>query len=257
MRKKLTLCGTLLHLVCGVSLPRTVRRLCHGPCQSAVRSSWRRAFVHIHKHRLRSNHCRHSYGHCEQTRWAARCERCAPRTQTCSWGSPKRPGFEWRSSSNGRLSTDADFEQVLLHATVAKTWRRNTLLGTLRYDATISGSAPAYREFRMGGFRDLFGLTRNELSAQNAARVGLSYFHEVGNFARFPAFAGINLERGNAWNDRHSVHFEDAVAGASLWAGVETPIGPVYLAVGRADDARNAVYLSLSGARSKRFEPGS
>jgi NTE family protein len=156
--------------------------------------------------------------------------------------------IEWRSSSTGRFSAEADFEQVLLAAMAARTWKRHTLLGTFRYDATVSGTAPLHSQFRVGGFRDLSGLTRNELSGQNAARVGLSYFSQIGHFARFPAFAGISLERGNVWDDRHAVSFDDAIAAGSLWAGIATPIGPVYLATGRTDDGRSAVYFSLGGA---------
>jgi NTE family protein len=156
--------------------------------------------------------------------------------------------IEWRRSSTARLSAGADFEQVLLGATVARTWKRHTGVGTFRYDATVSGAAPLHSQFRVGGFRDLSGLTRNELSGQNAARVGLSYYSQVGHLARFPAFAGISLERGNVWDDRHAVSFDDAIAAGSLWVGIATPIGPVYLAAGRTDDGRSAVYFSLGGA---------
>jgi len=44
----------------------------------------------------------------------------------------------------------------------------------LRYDATINGQAADSRLFRMGGFFDLSGLNRNQLSGQHAARLGLS-----------------------------------------------------------------------------------
>jgi NTE family protein len=155
--------------------------------------------------------------------------------------------LELRSSRTARLSADADFEQVLVRAAVAKTWRRHTLLTTFRYDATVSGTAPLHSQFRVGGFRDLSGLTRNELSDQNAARVGVSYYREIGDFALFPVFTGVSFERGNVWTRHSAMSFGDAIAAASLWLGVATPIGPVYLAAGRTDDGRSAVYLSLGG----------
>jgi NTE family protein len=153
--------------------------------------------------------------------------------------------IEWRRS---RLSGDGDLDQLLTHAAAAHTWGRHTLLGTFRYDATMSGDAPLHSWFRLGGFRDLSGLTRGELSGRNAARVGMSYYREIGDLARFPAFAGVSLERGNVWDERHDMSYDDAIAAASLWAGIATPIGPVFLGAGRTDDGRSAVYLSLGGA---------
>jgi NTE family protein len=118
----------------------------------------------------------------------------------------------------------------------------------LRYDATVSGTAPAHSLFRVGGFRDLSGLTRNELSGQNAGRIGVTYYREIGDLALFPAFAGVSFERGNVWDDRRGVSFRGAIAATSVWAGIATPIGPVYLGAGRTEDGRRAVYLSLGAA---------
>jgi NTE family protein len=151
--------------------------------------------------------------------------------------------LEWRSARS-----DRDFEQVSLRTQAARTWRRQTLLATLRYDATVSGEAPLYGLFRIGGFRDLSGLARNELAGQNAARVGLSWYRRIGNLAMFPAFAGFTFERGNAWNRRSDISYADAIGAASIWAGISTPIGPVYLGSGRTQDGRDSVYLSLGGS---------
>jgi NTE family protein len=121
------------------------------------------------------------------------------------------------------------------------------LLATLRYDATVSGAAPLHSQFRLGGFRDLSGLARNELSGQNAARLGLSWYRRIGNLSMFPAFAGVTLERGNVWDERQAIGYRGAIGGASLWGGISTPIGPVYLGAGRTGDGRDSVYFSLGG----------
>ena len=107
--------------------------------------------------------------------------------------------LEWRASRQRLLDADADFDQLLLAASYAKTWGRHTVLTTLRYDATISGTAADSRLFRMGGFFDISGLNRNQLSGQHATRLGAAYYRRIGNLALFPAFAGVSLELGNAW----------------------------------------------------------
>jgi NTE family protein len=155
---------------------------------------------------------------------------------------------EWRRSSPTALGADEPFTQLLARASVAKSWRRHTVLGALRYDATTSGTAPLYARFRMGGFRDLSGLDRGQLTGQQAARAGVSYYRAFGDSMLFPAFAGITVERGNVWEKRSDVSFGAAIAGVSVWAGIGTPVGPVYLGTGRTDDGRSAVYLALGGA---------
>jgi NTE family protein len=38
---------------------------------------------------------------------------------------------------------------------------------------------------------------------------------------------------------------DDTIFGASLWAGVSTPVGPVYVGVGRAEGGDHAFYVFL------------
>lgn len=153
--------------------------------------------------------------------------------------------LEWRGSRSASLSADVDFDQLLVDAAYAKTWGRHTLLTTLRYDATISGQAPLDRLFRFGGFLDLSGLSQNQLSGQDVARLGASYYRRIGDLALFPAFVGFSVEVGNAWSQRSEISWRGKRTGASLWAGVSTPIGPVYIGYGVADGGPHAFYFYL------------
>ncbi len=152
---------------------------------------------------------------------------------------------EWRASRQRPLAADADFDQLLLAGSYAKTWGRHTVLTTLRYDATISGEAADSRLFRIGGFFDISGINRNQLSGQHAARVGAAYYRRIGDLALFPAFAGMSIELGNAWQSRDDISASGSVFGGSFWAGVDTPVGPVYVGYGRAEGGEDAFYVSL------------
>jgi NTE family protein len=152
---------------------------------------------------------------------------------------------EWRASRQRPLEAEADFDQLLLKAAHAKTWGRHTVLTTFRYDATFSGTAADSRLFRMGGFLDLSGINRNELSGEHAARIGASYYRRVGNFTLFPAFAGISAELGNVWGSRDDISASGSILGGSFWTGIRTPIGPVYVAYGRAEGGLDAFYITL------------
>lgn len=153
--------------------------------------------------------------------------------------------FEWLGSRTSGLSADAEYDQLLVSALRAQTWGRHTLLSTFRYDATVSGTAPPPGLVRFGGFLDLSGLNREQLSGQHAARVGLSYYRRIGDLALFPAFAGVSIEYGNVWDERSAISFDDGRLGGSLWAGVDTPIGPVYVGYGSAEGGSNAFYVYL------------
>jgi NTE family protein len=155
---------------------------------------------------------------------------------------------EWRGSRQNRLAADKNFDQLLVSAAHAKTWGRHTVLSTLRYDATISGEAPFNRQFRLGGLFDLSGLTKNELSGQHAMRLGASYYRRIGDLALFPAFAGVSLELGNVWDERTAMSFSDTRLGGAFWAGVSTPVGPVYVGFGRAEGGEESFYVVLGRA---------
>jgi NTE family protein len=151
---------------------------------------------------------------------------------------------EWRGSRDV-LSADVEYDQLLLNAAWAKSWGRHTLTSTLRYDTTVSGTAPVNALHRFGGFLDLSGLNEGQLAGQHVARVGTSWYRRIGDLALFPAFAGISIEAGNAWDRRSDIGFDDALFGASFWAGVDTPVGPIYVGYGLAEGGRDAFYVFL------------
>lgn len=153
--------------------------------------------------------------------------------------------MEWRGSNESLLGADDKYDQLSISTAHANTWGRSTLLATFRYDATISGTTPTFALFELGGFRDLSGLNSGELTGQNAARVGLSYYRRIGDLALFPAFVGLGAELGNVWNSRSEISSGSAILGGSVWAGVDTPAGPVFFAYGSAEGGQNAIYVFL------------
>lgn len=151
---------------------------------------------------------------------------------------------EWRASRVG-LGADSNFDQLLLGATYAKSWGRHTLLSTFRYDTTLSGRAPLNSTFRLGGFLDLSGFNRNQFRGQHVGRIGVGYYRRIGDLTFLPAFAGISLDVGNAWNARSEISLGNMIFGASIWAGISSPVGPIYVGYGRAEGGIDAYYIHL------------
>ena len=58
-------------------------------------------------------------------------------------------------------------------------------------------------------------------------------------------YVGGSLEAGQVWATRRDFELNDLRYGASVYVGADTALGPMFLAVGRADDGRQAVYLFM------------
>ncbi|HEX9876838.1 MAG TPA: patatin-like phospholipase family protein [Gammaproteobacteria bacterium] len=153
--------------------------------------------------------------------------------------------LEWRSSNVGGLHADIDFDQLSLDAGFARSWGLYTMFSTLRYDTTLNGEAPITSHYRLGGLFDLSGLGPQALSGQHAARIGTSFFRRLNDLALAPAFAGVSLEYGNVWDSRSAISLDDGLFGGSVWVGVDTPVGPVYVAYGKAEEGDGAYYIVL------------
>ena len=75
--------------------------------------------------------------------------------------------------------------------------------------------------------------------------MGTGYYRRIGDLALFPAFAGFTVEVGNVWDDRSDISLGNSIWGGSLWAGVDTPVGPVYVGYGTAEGGTDAFYVFL------------
>ena len=58
-------------------------------------------------------------------------------------------------------------------------------------------------------------------------------------------YAGGSIERGGAWADQDSISNENMVMAGSLFVGLRTPLGPLFLGYGRAEEGIDAFYLRL------------
>ena len=103
--------------------------------------------------------------------------------------------------------------------------------------------------FSLGGFLNLSGLPPGFLAGPHYGIGRLIYYRRVGRGGAgvldLPAYAGVSLEAGNTWFDRKDVSLGDLRMNASLFFGLDTPLGPVYLATGYDEGGDKAFYLFL------------
>ncbi len=150
--------------------------------------------------------------------------------------------------SIGALGADDTFNAVTAEVGNARTWDKNTILVGASTGITFNGTAPTQSLFLLGGFSNLSGFETDELSGQDFALGRVVYYRNIGarpgSFG-VPVYLGASLEAGNVWQDRSDMAFNDLLLAGSLFIGLDTPLGPIYLAYGQAEGGRNSAYLFL------------
>lgn len=155
---------------------------------------------------------------------------------------------KWTLSRPG-LGADRSFEHLEVDWSLAKTWGGNTLLGGVDIATTLNSGAEVQEFFSLGGFLRLSGVESQSLLGphRGVARViGYRRMKETGGgFFDIPWYVGMSLESGNVWQRRSDARFDSLQFGGSLFTGLDTFFGPLYLALGFAQGGERAVYLFL------------
>ena len=154
--------------------------------------------------------------------------------------------LEWIESVEG-LGADSDFSQLSFTGALAHSWDKNTFFGAFEFDYTADGVAPVQNRFRTGGFTELSGFTQDQLSGQQVLLLRSGYYRRLGNIKWLPAYAGVSLEYGNVYEDRDDISLapDEALLAGSVFVGLDTVLGPVYLAYGHAEQGNDSIYLYL------------
>jgi NTE family protein len=149
------------------------------------------------------------------------------------------------SSSQEDFGADSSFDQVIFDALYARSWGRNTLIGGVGFHTTLESDAPLQNLFQMGGLFNLSGYLQDELSGQHSGLMELIYMRRINDFNLMPAYLGASLESGNVWQDEDDIGFDSLITAGSLFFGIDTFLGPVYIGYGLAEGGRNNFYFSL------------
>ncbi|MEO8135836.1 MAG: patatin-like phospholipase family protein [Betaproteobacteria bacterium] len=141
-------------------------------------------------------------------------------------------------------SSDSAVQTYAATALLPFTWGRLTLLGL----AGVARSPGDRGGFSLGGFLNLSGTPLGAISGSQAAIVAGVAYYRMGDLSRVLGrnwYAGMSLEAGNAWARREDMHFSDVRKAGSLFVGLDSVIGPLYLGWGKTFGGDSAVYLFL------------
>jgi len=178
---------------------------------------------------------------------------------------PVFPSRGFRISANWQWLDDTAFGQThqsrshSLEVQAARTFFERHILRTRwRFEQYKPGDPQvAVEQFSLGGLLNLSGYPKNYLFGSEIKFGSLVYLYKVSEnkFSVFnsPFYLGVSMERGQVTGNMIQLESlaneTDWIWASSVFAGWDSPFGPVYLGYGRADDEINGnayrYYLSL------------
>jgi NTE family protein len=154
-------------------------------------------------------------------------------------------GFVEYVKSEESLGADSEFDQMGMEANVAMSWEKNTVLLGTKIHATMDDDAPLQNRFELGGLFNLSGFNDDELSGQQMGLLRLVYMRQISDFNLLPTYIGMSVESGNVWEKKSDMAFDDLIFAGSIFLGVDTFLGPVYIGYGKAESNHDSFYFYL------------
>lgn len=99
----------------------------------------------------------------------------------------------------------------------------------------------------LGGLTNLSGYAESQLFGQQTGLLRAVYYHRLTDAQALfsvPVYLGGSLEAGGVWQTRHEIGTDAQLAG-SLFLGVDTLFGPIFLGYGYAQGGHSAAYLTF------------
>lgn len=157
--------------------------------------------------------------------------------------------LQWIAGREG-LGDDNSSDRIDFDWLFARSRGRHTLIFWTTAGTTLDNENAAVEDyFPLGGFLNLSGLAPTSISGPHFGIARLIYYRQISRdgpgFLDVPVYAGLSLEAGNVWQERRDAGFGATKRDGSLFLGLDTLLGPLYLAAGFDDGGRTAFYLFL------------
>ncbi len=161
----------------------------------------------------------------------------------------QRAALQW-SGERHAPGAQQTSDQVTFNYLGAHSFGRDTLAFSSSVGMTLQARLTDVNLlFPLGGFFNLSGLRANSLTGPNFGIARALIYRQIGRgglgFLDVPTYVGLSLEAGNVWQMRSQAHLGNTEKDASVFLGMDTFLGPVYLASGFDEHGNQAFYLFL------------
>ena len=154
-------------------------------------------------------------------------------------------GFVEYAASRSELGADQTYDRLQATVLGAATRKRETFVGSLRLVDTFAGQPTFPERVALGGFLNLSGFRRDQITGDDLGLLRFVWYHRLGNSKLWPTQVGISAELGNAWANDEAPTLESLRPATATFVGYDSPLGPVYFGIGWAEEGRTALYFSL------------
>ncbi len=163
--------------------------------------------------------------------------------------SGEQASLQW-SSAHDAVGAVPSYNRVTFSFLAAHTWRdRNTVAFSLSGGSLLNRATTLRMEFPLGGFLNLSGLKPYSLYGPHYGIARLLVYREVDRggpgYLGVPIYLGMSFEAGNVWQNMSAAKWSGLHKDASIFLGLDTFLGPVYLGSGFDDHGNQAYYLFL------------
>jgi NTE family protein len=150
-------------------------------------------------------------------------------------------------TSREQLGADLNYNKLAGAWNHAFSFGENTVLPGFQFGGKLGPDLPFYENFRLGGFLALSGFPFQGLSDQYSGLARLVYYRRVlrGNRPLDAVYLGGSAETGGVWHRFDDIDSDGLILAGSLFVGVDTLFGPLYLAYGQAEGGNHAFYFYL------------
>ena len=138
-----------------------------------------------------------------------------------------------------------DYSQLEARYLQAFDFDLNTLIARVTLDYSVDDFAPLQNKYRAGGFLNMSGFAEDELIGVTYYQAMLAYLYKASVFPLFPVYFGVSAEAGNMWQQDTDHSLGDTLLAGSVFVGVDSFVGPIYIGAGYAQGGHKALYVSF------------
>ena len=157
--------------------------------------------------------------------------------------------LQWSGERNVS-GPDQVTDQITLNYVAAHSFGRDSVVFSTSAGETLEANVTDVRlQFPLGGLFNLSGLKADSLTGPYFGIARLLLYRQIGRggpgYLDVPTYLGVSFEMGNVWQNRRDISLGDTHKDGSVFLGMDTFLGPVYIATGFDQHGPQAFYLFL------------
>ena len=149
--------------------------------------------------------------------------------------------------ATGALGGEVRYDALEAVAGHSLPWRGNVLLLAAGAGKSLSGDLPPWRDFQVGGVRSFPAFERGQLRGEGywtASGTWLLKLADIQTLFGQSLYGGFGLHAARV-SERLDEIREGTIYGVALTLGARTPVGPLLLSLGAADNGSVQLHLAL------------